>query len=163
MEKFKELVLEANKHLRNADHMLYMTYPLIKDVKLLVNVASNINKALRTCVFAFLYYDWVYKRIINVPTNFDERLDLFKRFSTKRYGFDLGDIQFIKEISEIMEKHKQSPVEFVKDNKFVICYNQYKIKTLDYDTIKSYFLKAKPFIVKLNNILKDDPLIGSGR
>ena len=146
MEKFKELVTSANKHLRNADHILYMTYPLVKDIKLLINVLGNIDKAIKTSVLAFLYYDWVYKRIISIPEDFESRLDLFRKISTKRYEFTLSDIDLIKEISEIIEKHKKSPVEFVKNNKFVICYNHYKIKTIEYEDVKKYYLKAKPFM-----------------
>jgi hypothetical protein len=163
MEKFKELVTDANKYLRNADHILYMTYPLVKDVKLLINVLSNIDKAIKASVLAFLYYDWIYKRVISVPEGFEDRLDLFRKISVKRYEFSLSDIDLIKEINEIMEKHKASPVEFVKNNKFVICYNHYKTKTIEFEDVKKYYLKAKPFILRLNNILRNDQLINPRR
>jgi len=163
MEKFKELVFISSKYLKNADHMLYMTYPLVKDVKLLITISNNIDKAVKLSIMAFLRYDWLYKRIVKIPDDFDARLDLFKKISVNRYGFKLSDIDFAKEIDEIMVKHRQSPVEFIKNDKFVISYNTYKLKSIGYEDVKGYVLKAKPFILRLNNILRNDPLIASGR
>lgn len=163
MEKFKELVFIANKYLKNADHMIYMTYPIVKDVRLLIAIADNIDRAVKISINAFLHYELLYKRITNIPDQFENRLKLFENKCVTKYGFSSQDIRFAREIDDIMIKHKQSPVDFIKNNKFVISYGLYKLKTLDFDDVKNYVLKAKPFILKLNNILRNDPLIASGR
>jgi hypothetical protein len=159
MEKFKNLVLEANKTLRLADHMLYVTYPLIKDNKLLVSILENIDKSIKKAIDAFIRYDLIYKRIRLNPESFRDKIILFSKISTRRYNFNEDDFDFIKKIDDIIKKHKESPVEFAKGDKFVICYNHYKTKILTFEDMKSYILKAKPFIVKLNNILQNDELL----
>jgi hypothetical protein len=162
MEKFKQLVLEANKYFKNADHMLYMTYPIVKELRLLISIADNLDKSMKIAIDAVLRYEWIYKRIMRIPEDTRQKIELFERIGI-RHGFSKDDISFVIELDDIIRKHKQSPLEFIKDNRLVISYNNYKLKTLDSDAMKSYVSKAKTFILKLNNLLKNDPLIASGR
>ncbi|MBT3395478.1 hypothetical protein HOA59_02715 [archaeon] len=156
MEKFRNLVVEANKHYKLADHMTYVSYNLIKELKILLNIIDNLNKSMERGVEALLYLDYLYKRIDRYPDNFDERLELFKRKSMARYKISPEHILLMRELSEIVMQHKKSPMEFVRDGKYVICSNGYSnMKTLDVDEVKSYVLKAKVFILRLNNILKE--------
>ena len=163
MEKLINLALLANKHMKNADHMVYMTYPLVKDVRLLISITDNIDKAIKLSIMAFLRYEWIYKRIIKIPEDFDKRVELFKKIGINRYGFRINDLEFVNEIDEIMVKHRQSPIEFIRNGKFMISYNNYKFKTIDYPVVKDYISKAKPFILRLNNIIQNDQLIDSRR
>ena len=105
MEKFRNLVLEANKALKLADHMLYVTYPLIKDNKLLVCILENIDKSIKKAIDAFIRYDLIYKRIRSDPVLFREKMILFSKLSFRRYDFKEDDlncdvnllISFVKE------------------------------------------------------------------
>ena len=159
MEKFRDLVLEANKALKLADHLLYVTYPLIKDNKLLISILENIDKSIKKAIDAFIRYDLIYKRIRSDPVSFREKLILFSKISFRRYDFKEDDFEFIEKIDDILRKHKESPVEFVRGDKFVICYDNYKTKILTVEEVKKYIFKAKPFILKLNNILQNDELL----
>tara|TARA_Y100000310_G_scaffold320097_1_gene376150 strand:+ start:2509 stop:3003 length:495 start_codon:yes stop_codon:yes gene_type:complete len=159
MEKFKSLVLEANKSLKLADHMIYVTYPLIKDNKLLIHILENIDKSMKSAIDAFIRYDRIYKRIRANPQSFVEKVDIFSRISSKRYPFSQSDFDFIEEVDDLVRKHKESPVEFVKGDKFVICFDDYKTKILTLEKVKHMISKAKPFIFKLNNILSDERIL----
>jgi hypothetical protein len=155
MQKFNDLVLEASKKLRLADHMTYVTYPLLKETKLLLTIIERINKSLTTALDAYLYYDYLYKRISYMPDNLREKLDVFERSSAKRYNLQ-GYSSLILEINEILKKHKEAPVAFTKKDKLVICSQNYKIKTLELEDAKNYLSKAKLFILRLHNILKQE-------
>ena len=50
MENVKFLIDEANKLINRADHLLYITYPLVKDNKIIINIAENVNNGLITAV-----------------------------------------------------------------------------------------------------------------
>ena len=54
MEKYEELRDMARKKIQIADHMLTMTYPMIKDPKLLLAVMENIFLALTNSIAASL-------------------------------------------------------------------------------------------------------------
>lgn len=157
MQTFKNLILEANKHLRLADHMTYVTYPMIKDTKLLLSIIDNLDKALKKALDAYLYYERLYKRISFFPEDFNTKIDIFQRSSAIRYNLRQYP-PLIKEINFIIKKHKESPVEFIKGDKLVICNGDYRMKVLQVNDVKNYLSKAKPFISQLSNILKEDEI-----
>jgi hypothetical protein len=157
MQGFKNLVLEANKHLRLADHMTYVTYPMLKDTKILISILDNLKKSLNKALDAYLYYERLYKRISFSPKDFTTKIDVFQRSAAIRYNLKQYP-QLIKEINFIIKKHKESPVEFSKGDKLVICNGNYKMKILQIKDVKDYLSKAKPFILKLSNILKEDEI-----
>ena len=154
MEKLKSLAFEANKSLRLADHLLHVTYPLTKDIKLLVSILSSINKSMKFSIDAFIRYDQIYKRVRSDPDTYKEKLRLFSKISSIRYGFLQSDFDFLEEIDDIIKKHKESPMEFPRKDKFVICYNDYKTKELTLEYVKNGFVKAKSFIVKFGQVLR---------
>ena len=137
MQKFNNLVLEASKKLKLADHMIYVTYPLLKETKLLLSIVESINKSLKIALDAYLYYDYLYKRISYIPITLKEKLDIFERSSARRYNLE-NYSKLILEIDEILRKHKEAPVAFAKKDKLVICSQNYKIRTLEVDDAKNY-------------------------
>ena len=58
-ELYQELISGANKAVRTADHLVYVTYPLVNDVKLLVTITENLNKALLMAMEALLQYEYL--------------------------------------------------------------------------------------------------------
>jgi len=155
MEEFKNLVLEANRKLRLADHMAYVTYPMLKETKLLLTILDNIDKSLKAALNAYLHYERLYKRISHNPGDLKEKLEIFERSAARRY--DLPNYsRLILEIHLILKKHKEASVAFVKKDKLVICNGDYRMKVLEVEDVKNYLSKAKPFISRLSNILKED-------
>ena len=57
MEKFQESIDKAKKSLNIAGHMLSVTYPLVKDPKLIPAIMENIFAAYYNAVDAILYFD----------------------------------------------------------------------------------------------------------
>ena len=70
----------------------------------------------------------------------------------KSQGLSNEEIQTILEIFRLVQKHKQSPMEFVRKDRFVICSDNYRMKTLSLADIQSYISKAKIFIERMNTI-----------
>lgn len=153
MEYFRALVQEMNRYFNTADHLLYVTYPLVKDNKIIITIVENLNHSLIKAIEAILYYDRLYKRISPYPENLSSKLDVFKTKCAPRYNFNREYIILIEDINEIVEEHRRSTIEFIKKDKFVICGNSYsKNKTIDINKLKNYVNGAKPFIQKVNEI-----------
>ena len=155
MEEFKSLVLEANRKLRLADHMAYVTYPMLKETKLLLTILDNIDKSLKVALNAYLHYERLYKRISYNPDDLKSKLELFDRSAARRYNLP-GYTKLILEVHLILKKHKEASVAFVKKDKLVICNGNYRMKVLEVADVKNYLSKAKPFISRLSNILKEN-------
>lgn len=153
MEKFQEFRDAARKKITIADHMLTQTYPLVKDVKLLLPVLENTFLALSYAMSSVLHYDRLYKHINVLPENFEAKLYIFKEKCVPRYKIDKEYLQLIREIKDIIMAHKKSPVEFVRNDRFVICSDNYRMKTISTDQLKKYIAKSKIFVQETNNIV----------
>jgi len=70
MEEISNALKDANRLLRIADHLTYVTYPLVKDNKLIIAIAESLNGAMIKAMDALLYYDRYYKRIMHFPSDF---------------------------------------------------------------------------------------------
>lgn len=146
MEKFQELRGGALEHYKNADHMLSITYPLIGDTKILLNVTDNVFLALTKAMGAILHYDRLFKYIPPFNENYEGKFLMFKNKSMKRYNIDLEFTKLIQEIKEIIVLHKNSPVEFKRKDRYVICTDNYRMVAITVNMLKTYLKKTKEFI-----------------
>ena len=78
----------------------------------------------------------------------------FKLRLTRRYNINIEYITLVQEVNDILKQHKQSPVEFRKNDQFVICSENYRIKVIKAEHIKKYIEKAKLFIKETENMVR---------
>lgn len=145
-EKFLEYLSEAEKIIKTVDHMTYMTYPIVQDKKMLIKIVLEIKNALAKCINSILQYEYIYKTISlspNPKTNFET----FKSKSAPRYQITPEEISVVLELFDIAERHKQSPMEFVKDEKVIILSEELEPKEITLE-------KTKEFITAAKNILR---------
>jgi hypothetical protein len=105
---------------------------------------------------AILYHERLFKRIPPFHDNFDSKFNMFRERCVEKYHFDKSEVADIQDIKEILVQHKKSPVEFVRKDRFVICSDNYRMKTLSLADIQSYISKAKLFIEKANSITREN-------
>jgi hypothetical protein len=153
MEEYEELREQARRKISLADHMLTMTYPLVRDTKLLMVVLENIFLSLSYAMGSVLHYERTYKRIPQFTDNFESKYHLFKESCVAKYHIHEDYLKLLKEIKEIIVEHRKSPIEFTRKDSFVICSDSYKIKTVGVEQIKRYISKAKDFITLTNFIV----------
>jgi len=156
MEDFLKLLYEANKAFKTADHLTYITYPLIKETKLLIAIVENLYSALVKGIEAILEYDQLYKRISLLPQDFQSKFEIFKTESAKRYGINDKHLKLVDDLKEIITYHKKSPLEFTRKDKYVIYLNNFRIRTIDFKKIKEDLEQVNIFIKKINLIFKDE-------
>ena len=145
MEEFKNLFNKSKQNLKSADHILSMTYPLIKDPKLLVEVIENLNLAIDNSMSSLLSYQRLFKRIPIYADSFDEKFEIFKRFHTK-FGYENVVCENILLIKHIHSLHKNTPAEFSRKDKFVICSQDYKVNELTEKDLKERVEFVKNFV-----------------
>ena len=153
MEKFLENVQEAEKNLRTIDHIVYVTFPLIKDKRLLLKVIQDIKGVVTHCITSILQYEYLYKRI---SLHRDSR-ENFKTFTEKcavKYNISKEEIRLFMELAEFVEKHKASPFEFVKEERIVILSENSKPTTLTLGKTKEFLIMAKDILRKTKEGMK---------
>lgn len=156
MQEIYALIDKANRLFQTADHLTYVTYPVVNDVKLIITIMENIYSSLIAGMEAILNYDRMYKRISPLPDNFSARLDVFKNKCAPRYNIDRNYILLINDLKNILEQRKKSQMEFVRKDKFVIMNGSFRAQTLTIDKVKLYLSESKEFINKLNKIFQND-------
>jgi hypothetical protein len=146
MERHEIALERAQKDIRLADHMLNVTYKLIKEPKMLLTVMERLHSGLVAAIASILYFERLYKRIPPFVENQQSMIDTFKARCARRYSTDSAYITLVTEVAEILHDHRESPVEFRKDDKFVICSPSYNLKIVKVDDIKKYIERAKSFV-----------------
>ena len=159
MEKFQELRDAANKKLKLADHILTMTYPMVKDPRLLLSSIENLFLAFTYGMSSLLYYERLFKRVPPFPDNFASKFEMFRDECSKRYNIDSEHLKIIQDIKEIIVSHKKSPMEFSRNDSLIICNGNYRMKTISANMIHNYVQKAKLFIKNISTIVSKDESI----
>jgi len=147
-EKFIESLEHATKSLQTADHLTYITFPLIKEKRLLLKILSEINQSIVDTINAILQYEYLYKRI-HIYTEAKANFETFKLIA-HRFNLSNEQISKVIEIMTLNERHKKSPFEFVKNDKIIIMSGSMQTDTLTLEKIKSFLIEAKDILRKAN-------------
>ncbi|PIN77934.1 hypothetical protein COV15_00975 [Candidatus Woesearchaeota archaeon CG10_big_fil_rev_8_21_14_0_10_34_12] len=145
---------EALKHLKIADHLLYITYPLIKEKKILFKVLNEIYLVIYTTINSVLQYESFMKRI-HIYRDSKTNFETFLRKCAENYDLTGEQLAAIISVFKLADAHKQSPFEFTKKDKLVIMSNSLGIETITIDKIKNYIIITKDFLTKAKYRIKN--------
>lgn len=153
MNDYTSLIQESEKSLSVADHIIFVTFPLVKDPKLLLAVIEELFKSLEKAMLSLLNYEYTYKRISTIGESFDARFYIFKSRVVPLYHFNNEVLIIFSDLKEILDWHSKSPVEFRKNNEYVICLSDYRMKTITINQLKGYIPVVKEFISRVKQIV----------
>jgi hypothetical protein len=139
----------AEHKLKVADHLLSMTYPIVKDPKLLIGVIENLYEAMDESITAILEHE----KLIDHNTVPEKKLELFRRKIITKHSLDPKILDFVNELKGILDDHKKSSVEFSKKGKFVISDDKYNLKTLTAEEVKPRVSHAKKYVGTLFKLI----------
>lgn len=149
-EKFQENLRDAIKNIQIADHITYVTLPLVNEKRLLLKVFDEIYKSIMNCIKAVLNYEFEYRKI-KIYKNDEENLNLFFERYSGDYGITTEQVRKIKDIIELKERYKKSAMEFVKKDKVVLLSDSLRTNSLDIPKIKEYLLLGKEILMKVSS------------
>jgi len=149
---YKKSLREGLREIRIADHMLYITQPIINDKRLLLSSIDKIYDALKKLINALLQFEYLSKRI---QIHNDPRIN-FETFMLKtapRYGISSQETEKIREFLRLAESHKKSPLEFTRKEKVVIFSDDLSTKQINLDKLKDYLFLVKNLFRKAQIIM----------
>ncbi|GIU68323.1 MAG: hypothetical protein KatS3mg001_173 [Candidatus Pacearchaeota archaeon] len=148
MNNFNDFLLEAERSLIAADHMVYVSFPLIKDKRLLIKAIQEIKKSMFFLIRAILERENQNKKIL---TNGDLKLSFknLKDSIAKKYNLSNNDLVLISEIFEISEFYKESSFEFIRGNKVVFLTEDLKPVSISIEKIKELIVFSKGLIKRV--------------
>jgi hypothetical protein len=150
VEKFIEYLEEAERIVKASDHMVYVTFPIIKDRKLLLNILLEIRKAIVNCINSILQYEYINKRI-TLTKDSNANFKLFSENCAKNFEITESDIKIMLELFDLLEKHKQSPFEFTRGDNVVILAENLRYEKISIEKTKQFLMLAKGILIKIKN------------
>lgn len=154
MEKFLENLQEADRIIRAVDHLVYITFPLVKDKRMLLKIITETKNAVALCINSILQYDYLYKKI-RLYQDIKENFRTFKEKCAQRYGITQDEINKITSLFDLAEKHKKSPFEFVRKEKVVIMSESFYPETITLEKTKEFVILAKNVLFKVEKTIKN--------
>ncbi|MBI3036225.1 hypothetical protein HYY73_00490 [Candidatus Woesearchaeota archaeon] len=153
MERFHEELSEGKRRLHTADHLLSITYPLVRDNRLLLTAVDNLHVAARNLMASLLHYEEAFKRVPHFRDEHDSMLYWFRSRCMPNYklGSDYGVV--IDELNSLVSEHKASAVEFSRKDSFVICSDTYSIKKVTLAQLKSYAGILKKMLMDVEGVV----------
>jgi hypothetical protein len=148
----KPLLIQSEKQLVLADHLLTMTYPLVKDPKLLVGVIQSLHRSYDLLIQNVLHQTSIQQKILRTKT-FANRFAQFKIILKNNKNINEKELQSIQTIHDLLEEHNKSPVEFSRGQKFVICSDDYSFETLTPEKLKIHLHHAKKLLKTLKTTM----------
>jgi hypothetical protein len=146
---------DAKRMIKIADHMIYVTFPILKENRLLIRILEQINNAIFTIVNTIMQHEYAYKRI-KIYNDTRINLETFESKCAVRYGIAKEYIEGIKQVLLLMEKHKKSPMEFVRQNKFIIMSENLETDNVTVDRLKFFLAIAKDLLKKADMTITSD-------
>jgi hypothetical protein len=118
-KKFIDSIIESERGLISAEHVLKVIMPVVKDNKLLLRSLETAHKSSVNTITNILKYEYIHG---NVELNRDPKLNQEMFFSkcALKYGLSIDEVNKLKILLMIGKKHKESGFEFSRKNKAVI-------------------------------------------
>jgi len=138
---------EAKRILKNADRMIHVTFPVIGENRLFVKILEEIGKSMDMMIKAVFENE-------NVKTYSEKNLnfDVFSRFSSK-YGIDPKELDELKRLLEMVERHKKSEMEFSRKDKLVMMSEGLSLETISLERLKFHMSLSKDMLKRAENTL----------
>jgi hypothetical protein len=144
-DRIAENLAKARNHLKIADHMTYVAFPIIKDNRLIIKILNELAEAMLLLIKAILQNEVKHGR----ATAYDEpskNLITFLQGVAPMYLAPF-EIENTLSILDLRNKHKKAPLEFVKNEKFVIMIGD-KYETITIAKIKEFLMTVKKLNMK---------------
>jgi hypothetical protein len=124
-----------------------MTFPIVKDKRLLLKIVVETKRAIALCINSILQYEYLHKRIeLKKEPEFNFRT--FKEKSSKRYLISGEEVEKISELFEIVKNHENSSMEFLKEDEIIILSDKMEKRTLTIEKTKEFLQLSKDLLNK---------------
>ncbi len=139
----------AQHHYQTADHLLGVTYLLVKDSKLLIAIIESLNQCAENAIKALTAFHY---RNHKIPPQ-KNYWGIFQSEIAPFYHLSQEDISLIITLREIANCHRQSAVEFSRAGKRILCSKEYKLRILTPKDVKEHLVQCRQFLNRINKII----------
>jgi len=156
INKLKLILEQAGKKIKSINHLIYITYPILKDERLFAKIIERLSEVLQKSIEIALIYEHYFSGT-EISRNFEIDYPIFRQ---KKDTFNITEEE-IKSADEILllnKKHKLSPMEFVRKNTLIILENNLTFEKISQQKLKDYLFKVESILKKVEKRLDQENL-----
>lgn len=154
MQSIINSLQQAEAEFTKADYLISKTYHMLQETKLLLTAINGLSRSANHLQNAVLEYERLYKRINPIKRDVESEKIKFKNIMIKRYKVQPELLTYIDEINEIIKRHKESPMAFTRKDKFIICSDNYRMKTIDLRKVKIFLQMHRKLLENATRICR---------
>jgi len=151
----RKTLSDSIKSIHIADRILTMTYPLVKDEKLLVAVLDNTYLAASGAINAILENQRELKKIPPYHADLDSKMNVLRLKLCNELKINPKDIVFIEELKELVKAQKTSKIEFNRPDKRVF-FDGNEVHSLSKIILEKHIEKTKNLISISERVLSEN-------
>jgi hypothetical protein len=156
MGNYHELINKAQKEINSSDHLLFVTYNIVKDSKFVFSVTNQLIDAVKYALEALLEFERKSKLIEPYPKQFNFMVEIFKKKVSERREFDKRTLIFLTKLVVMEQTINTSSLHFRRGDTYVLADEEFGTQAIELQTIKSYFSSAQEFVTKVGDIIEQD-------
>jgi len=145
---------EAERLHKASEHLVVVSYPFVKDSKLLLRALDSLFNSINLSIGAILSFESFYKRA-NEGNNFRENLSIFLNKCALRYGLSIEEQEMLKKIFILKQKHEESGFEFSRKGKIIMLDDSLGFSQLEPEVMKN-FLKISKKVLTTSTLRFND-------
>ncbi len=149
IERYQELLQTARKQIELADHMLYVTYPLVQEMRFLLAIANHVTIAARSAMQAILEFELLYKRLEQYNKTFLSEVDIFQKKIIPRYSLDIKYCKLLQKLMEVQKYDAEAIIKFKKGDRYILTNAEYSMSAIDVESVKRYSNLTKKFVSEI--------------
>ncbi len=156
-EKHELAIQTAKKEIELADHLLYVTFPTVNNMKFLVSITEHIIKSVKLALEGQLEFERLNRTIEPFPYNFTTEIEVFRESVMGKRGFDITHFHLLKKLAQVDKCDKESIMQFRRNDRYFLTTQERDYETLDVETVKKYLKFGKQFLSKVEEGTKSAP------
>ena len=153
---FRELFKESKKEINLADHIYFVTSPLIQDRKVLLNILKHLDKSILLAIRSFINKEKSLKKIRMIPSSDELATRLFFESYTQELDISFDEKRALTELNNIVKAHAKSQMGLKRGDDYVIILPDFGTITVNENNVKKYLKVAKTFINKIERGISNE-------
>jgi len=152
MEKILLILKEAKKQIQSANHFFSVTYPFLREWKILVRVVLCLKEGIVHTMNAMLFHEYLYKRV-TLYKEPRENLRIFRQKCFKVLDFLDDEVDKIFDLLSLAERCSRSQVHFSRNEEVVLLNEIMEKSIFNEKIVKEYVALSRRFFLNTKSII----------
>lgn len=153
MERHEECIRRAKQGLTVAEHILKVTFPIVKESKLLLSTLEQIHNSHTALLQGVLTHEREMKSIPPFHANFESMWNAMSLRLAKKYSPTGSELELFKTIEQTLKFHKDAAVAFERKGNLILASDDYVIQKITPEFVQETLKKTQNVQNKWTEIL----------